>query len=400
MAPKRISKARIIQQFVKLPEEKRVELLSKNLSPDVIASYASDAFYQPMIALRDKPEREAKAFLKEKFGDTQEHLKQAIKCGEGYLTSMKEGEYLRFGARTDEEKLYALVCGETMTNRLRAYYDALYEKDKQPYIRKALAQMNNAEGVSKLLADPRNYAPGKTPDDFAKDMMNTVDLSKEPSLMEEVRSNIPANDPRQKDKLQSVAQKYMLFDEGSLDPKDLGAKLQKKGWKKDFDIQKDLEDLNTSGFFQAEHLQRRVKSAMEIPETEEEKAVFKEAGLQVCRDYINFKEFSRKDYKDLGQDEKDFLKYTNDLQEDLAKEGMKRKDVQDLRESLAGEYNTLAKTKTGWFLSSTNSPEYNEMMKHLKLFNAKLDLINGKLIFIIFNNIFLELNKFFFIILI
>lgn len=378
MAPKKVSMKRIMQQFIKLPEEKRIELLSKNLSPAVIAVLAGDEFYKPMIELRKKPKEEAKAFLMGHFGDTKEHLKQAVAHGENFLTLMKDSEYLRFHATTDEDKLYALVCGETMTNRLREFYDDLYEKDQQPYNRKALALINTAEKASTFMGDPKNYVSGKGPEDFVKDVMENVDLSKEPSLMEELRTVVPANDPNRKEKLQCVAQKYMIFNESQLDLKDLGEKLQRKDWKKNFDIQKDLTYRDTLGYFQAEHILRRVKSAVEIPETEEEKAVFREAALQVCRDYKAFKGFSEKDYNKLDQDQKDFLKYTNDLQEEMAAEALKTKEVQDLQKDLAKEYATLQKEKSGWFLSKTNSPEYDNMMKHLKLFHAKLDLINGK----------------------
>ena len=379
MAPKKISRKRIMQQFVKLPEAKRIELLSKNLSPDVIAELAADEFYKPIFEIRSKPKKEGKAFLMGYFGDTKEHLKQALKHGENFLTLMKESEYAQFGARTDEDKLHALVCGETMTNRLRIFYDDLYEKDRQPFIRKALKSINSIELASKYLGNPQNYAPGKTPEDFLKDVAENVDLSREPSLMEELRTVVPANDPKRKEKLQCVAQKYMLFDEGQLDLKDLREKLQGKDWEQNFDIQKDLEFQDSCGYFQAEHVLQRVKAAVnDIPETEEEKTAFKEAALQICRDYKDFKRFYEKDINDLDQDKKDFIKYTNELQEDLAAEGLKQQDIRNLRESLAGEYDTLAKVKTGWFLSSTNSPEYNNMMKHLKLFGAKLDLISGQ----------------------
>ena len=49
-----------------------------------------------------------------------------------------------------------------------------------------------------------------------------------------------------------------------------------------------------------------------------------------------------------------------------------------MRRDLSTEYTTLQKEKSGWFLSKTNTPEYNNMMKNLKLFGAKLEMINGQ----------------------
>ena len=52
MAPKKIPNARIIQHFISLPEAKRIELLSKNLSPETIKSLAANEFYEPMSGLK------------------------------------------------------------------------------------------------------------------------------------------------------------------------------------------------------------------------------------------------------------------------------------------------------------------------------------------------------------
>ncbi len=180
------------------------------------------------------------------------------------------------------------------------------------------------------------------------------------------------------EKLQCLAKQCMIFSDSKFDANELAAKFQSKDWKKTFDTYKTLKYENQGSRVEVPMILKRIKSAVnDIPETEEEKAVFREAALQLCRDYTAFKELDKKDPKDLDQNEKDFLELSNDLKNEVAEEGLKQKEAQDLRESLTKEYSTLQKEKSGWFLSKTNSPEYNEMMRHLKLFNAKMDILEG-----------------------
>ena len=94
MAPKRISKARIMQLFFSLPEEQRVRLLISNLSKETIDSHAANKFETDIYALRSKPKAEAQAVLKKFFGDTEEHLKKTItRIEKTYLGLLAEGEY-------------------------------------------------------------------------------------------------------------------------------------------------------------------------------------------------------------------------------------------------------------------------------------------------------------------
>ncbi len=373
--PKKIPNSIIMQHFFNLPEEQRILLLQQNLSPAYIKDKGAAKFQRTFFGLRSKPEKEAKAFLKQYFGDSEKHLKDTIAHGEVLLGGHKENEYTTFHAKTDEEKLYAQLCSATLAGRLVIFYDDLNEKDQAPYDREALRTMNPIVTAAKL-EDPANYAQGKSPESFLEDVKKTMDLSNEPSLMEHLRTGIPADDPERSEKLHLMAQQYMIYPESQLAPEELARKFRDKDWKKSFDTQKNLKKENERARLRQDSLVRRIKSAVkDIPETEEEKTLFKEAALQTCKDYVEFRNIS-KDTDD--PEDKEFLKLMNDLQEDLAAEGLKQKGVQDLRVNLAEEYTTLQKEKSGWFLSKTNSPEYNNMMKHLKLFNAKMDLLSGQ----------------------
>ena len=376
MASKKIPKSRIIQHFLSLPEEQRVRLLNKHLSPESIKSLGANEFYTPMIGLRDKPEEEARRFLKDHFGDSPEHLKKTVKHGEVLAENFKDSIYSNFGGKTDEDKLYALVKSQTMSNRLRIFYEDLSDKAKKSYNNAALASLNKKNVLSYYLDDPRNFAEGKSPDDFLEDVMKTMDLSKEKSMMEHIRTGAPAEDPDRKEKIQLAAQMCMILPESRFDPEAFTGELQDKDWKKNFNIQKTLEEAKQGGRLPMALVTHRIRTAMnDIPETEEEKALFREAALQTCRDIKGI-------YKDSSSLEsekgKEFLGFYEKLQTEMTAEAMKQQSVQDIQDSLAKEYSTLQKEKSGLFLSKTNSPEYNDMMKHLKLFNAKLALMNGQ----------------------
>ena len=61
----------------------------------------------------------------------------------------------------------------------------------------------------------------------------------------------------------------------------------------------------------------------------------------------------------------------------MASDALKTKQAKDIRTELAKEYEILKKEKSGWFLSKTNSTEYNDMMRALRIFNAKMDILSG-----------------------
>ena len=229
MASKKIPKSRIIQHFLSLPEEQRVRLLNKHLSPESIKSLGANEFYTPMIGLRDKPEEEARRFLKDHFGDSPEHLKKTVKHGEVLAENFKDSIYSNFGGKTDEDKLYALVKSQTMSNRLRIFYEDLSDKAKKSYNNAALASLNKKNVLSYYLDDPRNFAEGKSPDDFLEDVMKTMDLSKEKSMMEHIRTGAPAEDPDRKEKIQLAAQMCMILPESRFDPEAFTGELQDKG---------------------------------------------------------------------------------------------------------------------------------------------------------------------------
>ncbi len=377
MAPKRIPKSVILKHFINLPKDQRDDLLKKHLSSDLIRSQAANEFYQPMHHLVEKPKEEAMAFLEKLFGDSPEHLKKTVAHGEDISHGFHVGDYTKTKAHTDLEKMYALVCSDTLAQRLRIFYDDLNDKDKQPYIRSVFDNLTKKEKVlADHMSNPTNFAPGKNPEAFLEDVKKTMDLSKEKSMMEHLREGAPDGDPERRAKLQWAAQQYMVFEEGSLDPSVLVKKMQNGDWKKNPNMQNVMQKENSGMRLSMPKLMKRIRSAVsEFPETEEEKTIFREAALQACRDYRSTQIiFGEGD----NSEEKEFVKFCKEMETDVAADALKQEAAQDIRKDLAKEYGTLEKEKSGWFLSKTNTEEYNEMMKHLRLFNAKLDMISGK----------------------
>ncbi|MBQ6195850.1 MAG: hypothetical protein IJK47_00255 [Lachnospiraceae bacterium] len=112
--------------------------------------------------------------------------------------------------------------------------------------------------------------------------MKTMDLSKEKSMMEHFREAVPSNDAERKEKLECLAQQYMIYAESQLDPEELKKKFEGKKWKNNFDMQKSLHKESDGGRISAGEVLDRIKSTMnDIPETEEEKKTVKENGADV-----------------------------------------------------------------------------------------------------------------------
>ena len=261
-----------------------------------------------------------------------------------------------------------------MPNRLGIFWGGVKGKVREEYEKKSLGSLKDMKAMAVFLEDSRNYAPGKSQEDFLEAVKKTMDLSKEKSMMDHIREGAPAGDPDRGEKIQRAAQLFMIQPESRVDHEGLVKKLQGKDWKKTVDPKKALKDAYQGGWIKIEEVIPRIQSAMEIPETEEEKALFKEAAIQSAKDiFMSFSENTRESAE--GQK---ILNYAKGLQAELTTSYLKQPEVQELRESLAGEIRTLEKEKSGWFLSKTNTKEYDDMMKGVRLFNAKLDMMNGQ----------------------
>ncbi len=378
MAPKQISQARIIKHFLSLPEEQRIGLIRKHMTDARILQFGKSEFKLTLDNLRSNPDK-LRAFVRQKFGGSKTRLAGAVKKGEFLARNFLRDIY-KFEDKTDEDKLCALIRDTTtLPGRVDAFYDYLTEEDQKHFQRQGIINIKNdrPDIQYKTLSEQNNFIGGSNKA-FLDDVLKTMDLSKEKSTMGLLRDGLPEEDPQRKEKLHCAAQRLMILTEGTVDPEKLAEELRDRNWKKKFDnAELMVHEDRVSRLFPDSLLDRIKKVMNELPETDEEKAIFKEAGLQTCRDYISQANLSAETAAN-NPEKAAFLKYSRELQSEMASAALKTKPVQEIRKELSREYEILKKEKSGWFLSKTNSGEYNNMMKALRIFNAKLDILSGK----------------------
>lgn len=56
---------------------------------------------------------------------------------------------------------------------------------------------------------------------------------------------------------------------------------------------------------------------------------------------------------------------------------LKKERIEDIEKELNTQENILKRQKSGWFLSKTDSPEYLRMMKGIRAFRAKMEMLRG-----------------------
>lgn len=75
------------------PDRKRYDLLSKHLEPDTVKWLSSTVLNDQFTKLKTGPEHELRAFIRQKFGDTEEHLRKTVKHGESLCEGLWEDIY-------------------------------------------------------------------------------------------------------------------------------------------------------------------------------------------------------------------------------------------------------------------------------------------------------------------
>ena len=373
---KKIPMSRIIQHFLTLPEEQRVSLLRAHLSPKTQEAIGKAQFETRLSDLRDDPDPEKKklrAYIsddKNVGGRWKDLLPVAKECHNGHLNDVFNGHH------SEQEQMFLTIMSSTFANRLGMFWNPVAKGEgKKAFIRDGLASMIDEKVISRRLAMPESFAEGKSVQDFAAAVAKTMDLSKEKSVMEQLREGAPANDPAREDKLRTAAQFYMFRPHGQVNPAEISEKLKAPDWEKNVNPTKRLQNDYDIGKLKPREIVERTKQALQdIPESPEDEAIFRDAALQTFK---SAKRMLSDSY--LQSDEgKELLKLTDEMQTEAVKRELKQPEVQKLREGLAAEQVILSKEKKGFFLSKTNTKEFDDMTKGLRLFNAKLELLEGK----------------------
>ena len=371
---KKIPRATIYKHFLSFPEEPRVRLLQRYLNPDTVFDLGASAYKSALETMKAMPREKAMAWLNDpsNLGASRKDL---IARGERLSGSFLHDIYLKFAPfdPTDADKVYALFMSATLSNRLAAFFQDVKGKSKEKYQNKGLADLNNIQKISFFLEDPEKIAQGKSLDGFLEEVTKTMDLSKVNSATEDIEQALAPADPNRKEKLRQAAQVLLVQPQGKTDPGELGEKLAGDHWESAVKPRKAME--REKDTLPIDKLIARTKANIQdLAETPEQKLLFTEAALQNCRE-------ARIVYRDNdfeGEKEKSFARFTNELQEDIAKHYLTQSKSKELCSNLSEVYRTLIKPKSGFMLTTTNSPEHKTMTKNLRLFNAKLALLQGQ----------------------
>ena len=369
-----IPRAAIYRFFLRIPEKYRIRVLQRYLKPEVINDDGKSAYEKALRALREMPKQQAMDWLKDpdKLGAPWETI---IRRGETLCGSFTWDIYKKFAPPnpTQADKLYALMMSTTLFGRFASFYQDVTEKVRQDYQRKSLANISTVEDLALRLEHPENFAPGMSLEGFLEEMARSTDLSKVKSATEELNAVIDREDPLWREKYRLAARVLLIQSQEKSDPQGLAERLASPNWEETISPRLVMDQMRKE--LTVEQLIARTKTNIDdLAETPEEQLLFREAALENCREAKRV----YRDYEFAGEAGPALARYTNELQEEIAKQYLTQSEPKALCSSLAEEYLTLTKVKSGFLLSSTNTPEHDAMTKNLRLFNAKLALLQGK----------------------
>lgn len=369
-----IPRAAIYRFFLRIPEKYRVRALQRYLKPEVINGIGATEYDKALKSLREMSKQDAMTWLDDpnKLGAPREAI---IKRGEEICGVFKWDIYKKFAPPnpTEADKLYALMMSKTLHGRFTSFFQDAPEEVREDYRRKGLANLTSVEELALRLERPENFVPGMSLEGFLEEMARTTDLSKVKSATEALNAAIDREDPLWKEKYRLAAQILLVQSQEKSDPQGLAEQLTRPNWENALFPSLVMGQVRNE--LTIEQLIARSKTNIEdLAETPEEQLLFREAALENCRETKRV----YRDYEFAGEAGPALARYTTELQEEIAKQYLTQSEPKALCSSLAEEYLTLTKVKSGFLLSSTNTPEHDAMTKNLRLFNAKLALLQGK----------------------
>lgn len=179
-----------------------------------------------------------------------------------------------------------------------------------------------------------------------------------------------------------IARMALLLPEEQLNLKDLGLKLLKPDWERTVNPAAEIRRLRKAGQLDYAAISARsrqmVRDAIEA-ETNlhggQKAAFYRRAALQNYRYIMQSAPQAERETEGF----KTMAAHAAELQEQEVQAFRvgKSADYDDWRNELDTQYQSLSRDKSGWFLSTRNSPEYDRMMKGVRRFCAKLDLLAG-----------------------
>ena len=187
----------------------------------------------------------------------------------------------------------------------------------------------------------------------------------------------------------AFARMALLTPPDQLELRKLGEALCRDNWEKRVNPGHRIEQMRKNGTLDPGALTARTKKALADMRAEQTKPV--DPRMQSQRDadsrktlqllqkaaLQNYRQALRltPDQTRSSQGWKELQAHTTELQDQVLRASAGK--WQEYRDSLDEKIQILSREKTGPFLSKTNSPAYDRMMKALRRFRAKLDLVNG-----------------------
>lgn len=370
---KRIPRLNVYRHFIKLPENRRKALLRKHFSEAAIEEIGKRYYTDAMMGLRQQSWEEGLAFLKDPK-NAGGPMNKLLPLAEAICSGFIGSAYTGLGPRaTAEEKLLTLIRGKDLGDRVKGLWqDGVTPEGKAEYRERALGAINTEEDLAAKLENPENYKPGSNLDSFLDDVKATMSLGEQKSTMELLRDAIPENDPRKEEKLRLALQQFTFQAENKVDPAELVRKLRSQDWEESLDPR---ASLNNPGQMTLQRIVRHSRQALEdIPDTEEDRQLLREAALQTCQEVKR----TMKPNSFWKEEQEGIEDRVKELQDQVVQYKLQKGAGRQLRTELDGEYATLIKVKRGFMLSTTNTGEHNDMTRALRLFRAKLELLEGK----------------------
>ena len=370
---KRIPRKQIYQHFIKMPENRRKELLRKHFSPEAIEKLGKKHYTDTMMGLRIQSWEEGLAFLKDSK-NAGGPMNKLLPLAEAICSGFMGSAYTGLGPKaTDTEKLLTLIRGRDLGDRVKGLWeDGVTPAGKAEYRERALGAINTENNVAFQLENPENYKAGSNLDRFLADIQATMKLNEQKSTMELLRDTVPEHDPRKEEKLRRALQQFTFQAENNVDTAELAQKLRGQDWEERLNPQASLKDPGQRS------LQRIVQSSKQclddLPDTEEDKQLLREAALQSCQEVKR----TMKPRPEWREEQQGIEARVRELQDQVVQYKLKQGAGKQLLTELDGEYAVLMKVKQGRLLSSTNTREHKDMTKALRIFRAKLQLLEGK----------------------
>ena len=385
----------ILSEYVcRLPVEKKSELLSEYISPQVKEEYGKLKFSSMAKDIVDQGDDALRTFLTDKntFGKSCEEILPDLERRLGSW-AQKHYEQAKILPNASAEDKLVFLCGTvSMRNRLDYLWDYVGEDQKLAYQNKVLPDLAKDPNLfAQRMKKPGTLAEGKDWNKLAEAIEANMD---EDSLNEAAKriSEVKVSDeellrtqldqialsPEDQNTKRQLYLQNSILEGDAFEFNDFKKKLgNEEKWLNQLSPTKTIDRLNRNGSLDLPGIVARSKQYLDtLKDDSTYGSPCKNAVLQNYRELqlqVPAEMRSSDAYREMSQ-------HAAELQADkvMGSYLWHKANVDSSFSLLEREIQTIEKVKSGWFLSTTNSPEHDRMTRSLRLFNAKKDMVLGK----------------------